>query len=132
MLTLPKPVKIGPHRWNYKRMTKKPPKGVGSDYVYSEQDGYCHTTMRIIWIHPDVMKHRTKLCEIVVHETIHAINDTYGITDKSSEEHFTNQMGMGLTQLFAHNARFLRYVEALLRPKKIKPLPPPESVGVKV
>lgn len=118
-MKLPKPIKIGAHLWQFKRMLPTP----GEDAPYEAVDfGSCEFDNTVIWLSPKALRRGGSfLAETVLHEVQHAVNWIGGVADGATEEHFTTQSAMGWTQVWADNPHLLDYVRALLHPEAAAP-----------
>lgn len=66
-----------------------------------------------IHLHQDMPAHQALV--IVQHEVTHCINDIFGVTDDSDEEHFTTQHSKGLVEVQLRNPRYVNWMNKTLR-----------------
>lgn len=129
-VALPKPVRIGPHRWRFAWFSPSPaapndavpyaPESASAESASrqtGDEDawGWCSYGDHLIQLHPELAHRPSLFAEVLWHEVGHAINHIYGVKDGQDEEDFTTQAARGWLQVFRDNRHFFSYISRLTR-----------------
>lgn len=124
-LPLPKPIRIGPHKWRFEWIEPSPATPVESAQFAGEPTarraaeddvwGWCSFGEHSIQLHPELVARPSLFAEVLWHEVGHAINYMYGVKDGQDEEEFTTQAARGWLQVFRDNRHLFAYIGRLTR-----------------